>query len=75
MREMPEVRGTVAGRIHPVEHPRAERAWIPFDFWEIELVMLWKKARVGDERIALRLMRPVEQIVDFDPLRPNGRRR
>ena len=71
---MAEIRETVAGRIHPSLSPRAERWWIPFDFWEAELVILWKKARLGDERIALRLMRPVEQITRFDPLRPNGRR-
>ncbi len=71
---MAEIRGTVAGRIHPDVHQRAERWWMPFDFWEAELIVLWKGARVGDERIALRLMRPVRQIVEFDPLRPNGRR-
>ena len=75
---MPVVRGCVNGRIVSDRvgdpHTRAERRWIPWDEWERRLAIKWRKQGVGVEEIARRLMRPVSQIVGFDPVRPNGRR-
>lgn len=77
---MPVIMGTVAGRIHNPEavanaNERAERRGMPWDEWERELVARWRRRGVGVEKMALSLMRPVSEVVGFDPVRPNGRRR
>ena len=78
---MPEMRGTVKGRVHNARgaaaRPRISwrcRHWMKFDEWERQLVIEWTRQGVGVETIARRLLRPVAQIVAFDPVRPNGRR-
>ena len=76
---MPVVRGTVAGRIHNPVRCKARvvpscRGWLKFDEWERQLVIRWMRDGLGVEEVARRLMRPVAQIVRFDPVRPNGRR-
>ena len=78
---MPIVMGTVAGRVHNIRDAlgrphisRQCRHWVKFDEWERNLVIEWIQEGVGVEEIARRLMRPVAQIVGFDPVRPTGRR-
>jgi hypothetical protein len=78
---MPVIVGMVGGRVHGVQRDATEthvsptaRKTLPFDFWEAELVERWLAEGVGVEEVARRLMRPVSQIVGFDPVRPNGRR-
>ena len=80
---MPVIYGTVGGRCRngllrdAMGRPGIQRAcrhWVPFDEWERQLVIEWTQRGIGVEEMARRLMRPVAQIVGFDPVRPNGRR-
>lgn len=75
---MPVIRGCVNGRVVADRvrdpHERAARRGMLWDEWERKLAAKWRRQGVGAEEMAVRLMRPVAEIVGFDPVRPNGRR-
>lgn len=54
--------------------PGRHRAWMPWEEWEIDIFLKWRRNRlkVGIEELSLMLMRPVSQIDGFDPFGTEG---